>query len=230
MKYSILQLISLSQSFPSVNLIIFGGSEASLVATELATSKIPVILTSTRPAPDTFEKLDVQTGPPLSRSPAAILLEAGVKLGITLISGGMFWIFLFLWLLLLGENEFISKRFRSFENEGNGTHKDKSFEINISLVPVGDSHIHNTLLEAGWVGKFAGLTDTQSVGLVSWQIEEILGLPSAAGDSSPHDDQARGKEHGDFVVWEGRPLGMGASVVLTVDADEGVVGCWPDVQ
>lgn len=37
------------------------------------------------------------------------------------------------------------------------------------------------------------------------------------------------KEYGDFVVWEGRPLGMGASVVLTVDAED-VVACWPDVQ
>ena len=96
---------------------------------------------------------------------------------------------------------------------------------------MGDSHIHNTLLEAGWVGKFAGLTDTQSVGLVSWQIEEILGISSASQDSSSRDgDRAGGGGHGDFVVWEGRPLGMGASVVLTVDADEGVVGCWPEVQ
>ena len=71
-------------------MVIYGASEASLVATELAAAKIPLILTSTRPAPDSFEKLDVQTGPPLSRSPAAILLESGVKLAIDIGNTGMF--------------------------------------------------------------------------------------------------------------------------------------------
>jgi hypothetical protein len=33
----------------------------------------------------------------------------------------------------------------------------------------------------------------------------------------------------DFVVWEGNPLEFGASVVLTVDGDDGkVVECWPE--
>lgn len=89
-QYSILQLISLSQSFPSTNLILYGAAEAPLVATELAAAKIPVILTSTRPAPDTFEKLNVITGPPLSRSPAAVLLEAGVRLAISIANEGLF--------------------------------------------------------------------------------------------------------------------------------------------
>jgi len=69
---------------------------------------------------------------------------------------------------------------------------------------------------------------------VSWEIEEILGLSSSynphRGDVEKEDIKEEMKRHGDFVVWEGRPLGMGASVVLTVDAEEGVVGCWPNVQ
>lgn len=87
---SILQLISLSSSFPVVNIVIYGASEASLVATELAAARIPVILTSTRPAPDSFQKLDVQSGPPLSRSPAAVLIEAGVKLAIAIGNTGLY--------------------------------------------------------------------------------------------------------------------------------------------
>ena len=98
----------------------------------------------------------------------------------------------------------------------------------------GDSHIHNTFLEAGWVGKFAGLTDIQAVGLVSWQMEEILDISSVSKtqqqDDVKEEDRQAVERHSDFVVWEGRPLGMGASVVLTVDAEEGVVACWPDVQ
>jgi hypothetical protein len=52
------------------------------VAIELAEAKIPVILTGARPAPDTWEKKDVLVGPPLTRSPASILSDAGVKFGL----------------------------------------------------------------------------------------------------------------------------------------------------
>ncbi|KAH8660644.1 carbohydrate esterase family 9 protein-like protein [Tricladium varicosporioides] len=78
-EYDISQLLLLSKSHPSVNLIIYGGSSAHLIAPSLASHNIPVILTSARGAPDTFEKRHALPGPPLSRSPAAILYEAGVK-------------------------------------------------------------------------------------------------------------------------------------------------------
>jgi hypothetical protein len=53
------------------------------------------------------------------------------------------------------------------------------------------------------------------VDLVSRNIEVILGLDVK-------------EESRDFVVWEGDPLEFGGSVVLTVDGEVGVVGCWPD--
>jgi hypothetical protein len=71
-------------------------------------------------------------------------------------------------------------------------------------------------IEASWAAKFAGLSDHAAVDLVSRNIEEILGL-----------DVKENKR--DFVVWEGNPLEFGASVVLTVDGDDGkVVECWPE--
>ncbi|KAL3418578.1 hypothetical protein PVAG01_10294 [Phlyctema vagabunda] len=82
--YDIQQLIKIKQDFPTINLVLKGGSGLPLVAKELATAKIPVILTSSRGAPDTFEKLDTLTGPPLTPSPAQILSDAGVKFGIAI--------------------------------------------------------------------------------------------------------------------------------------------------
>jgi hypothetical protein len=39
-------------------------------------------------------------------------------------------------------------------------------------------------------------------------------------------ESAEGK--GDFVIWEGNPLELGASVVVSVDGDEGqIMDCWP---
>lgn len=83
-KYDIMQLIKIKNEFRSINLVILGGSEAPAVATELAAAKIPLILTANRPAPSTWETLDVLVGPPLTRSPASVLSEAGVKFGIAL--------------------------------------------------------------------------------------------------------------------------------------------------
>lgn len=89
---------------------------------------------------------------------------------------------------------------------------------NTLLSPSGDSHIHNIPIEAGWAAKFAGLSAKQAVNLVSRNVEEILGL-----------DVVEKKR--DFVVWEGNPLEFGASVVLGVDGQEGVVSlCWPESQ
>lgn len=39
-------------------------------------------MTANRGAPDTYEKINTLAGPPLSRSPAAVLASAGVKFGI----------------------------------------------------------------------------------------------------------------------------------------------------
>ncbi|KAK6580721.1 hypothetical protein PZA11_006957 [Diplocarpon coronariae] len=164
-EYDIQQLIKIKQDYRSLNLILFGGAGAPLVADQLAKAKIPVILTANRGAPDTFEKRFSLPGPPLSRSPAAILTEAGVK---------------------------------------------------YALAIKGDSHIHNIPIEAGWAGKFAGLSAEQAVNLVSRNVEEILGL---------HIEEAKR----DFVIWEGNPLEFGASVVIGVDGEDGVVSmCWPD--
>jgi hypothetical protein len=54
------------------------------VANELAAAKIPVILTANRDAQDTWEKRNSLPGPPLSKSPAAILAEAGVLFGLAI--------------------------------------------------------------------------------------------------------------------------------------------------
>ncbi|RDW68972.1 uncharacterized protein DSM5745_08732 [Aspergillus mulundensis] len=78
----IAQLILIKRDFPRVNLVIYGGHGAALLAKPLADADIPVILTGNRGAPDTWEKKDTLPGPPLSDSPAKILLDAGVLLGL----------------------------------------------------------------------------------------------------------------------------------------------------
>ncbi|KAJ3948759.1 hypothetical protein N0V92_013015 [Colletotrichum tropicale] len=72
------QIILLKREFPAVNFVIYGGHGAPLVARDLAEAKIPVILTSNRGAPDKWEKKNSFAGPPLSPSPAQILIDAGV--------------------------------------------------------------------------------------------------------------------------------------------------------
>ncbi|KAI8279499.1 hypothetical protein K4K59_008942 [Colletotrichum sp. SAR11_240] len=52
--------------------------DISQVARDLAEAKIPVILTGNRGAPDKWEKKNSFAGPPLSPSPAQILIDAGV--------------------------------------------------------------------------------------------------------------------------------------------------------
>jgi len=169
-EYDILQLIKLKTDYPDVNLVLLGGAEAHLVAADLATSMTPLILTRNRDAPDTFEKRHALPGPPLSRSPAAVLAEAGVEFGIAIV-----------------------------DSEG-------------------DSHIHNLAIEAGIAAKYAGLSEREAVDLVSRNIEKILGLNTEDG-----------KVKEDTVVWEGNPLELGASVVLSISGKGGVVGgCWLD--
>ncbi|KAG9237926.1 hypothetical protein BJ875DRAFT_452450 [Amylocarpus encephaloides] len=167
-EYDIMQLINVKKDFNTTDLVLLGGSSAHLVANELASSNIPLILTHPRPAPDTFPKLNSLPGPPLSRHPATALTEAGVKYAIA----------------ITGES---------------------------------DCHIHNLLIEASWAAKFAGLTKGEAVGLVSWRVDEILGLSGDGGDEK------------DFVVYEGDPLEFGARVVLGVEGGDGRVGmCWPE--
>ncbi|KAK0112059.1 hypothetical protein ONS96_001319 [Cadophora gregata f. sp. sojae] len=167
-EYDIMQLIRIKQDNPVLNLVIHGGYGAALVANELAEAKIPVILTANRGAPAAFEARFSLPGPPLSRSPAAVLTEAGVKYALS----------------ILGEGE--------------------------------TSHIHNIPIEAGWAAKYAGLSAKQAVNLVSRNVEDILGLEV--------DETKR-----DFVVWEGNPLGLGATVVVGVDGEDRVVSmCWPE--
>ncbi|WQF90026.1 Putative metal-dependent hydrolase, composite domain superfamily [Colletotrichum destructivum] len=72
------QVVLLKREFPSVNFVIFGGHGAPLVAKELSEAKIPVILTGNRGAPDKWEKRHTFAGPPLSPSPAQVLIDAGV--------------------------------------------------------------------------------------------------------------------------------------------------------
>lgn len=58
------------------------------VAADLARANIPIILTTNRGAPDSWEKKDVLVGPPLTLSPAQILSDAGVKFGLALAGFG----------------------------------------------------------------------------------------------------------------------------------------------
>ncbi|KAI8201208.1 hypothetical protein K4K53_007253 [Colletotrichum sp. SAR 10_77] len=57
---------------------IFGGGLLQGVAKDLAEAKIPVILTGNRGGPDKWEKKNSFAGPPLSPSPAQVLIDAGV--------------------------------------------------------------------------------------------------------------------------------------------------------
>ncbi|KAK1843196.1 carbohydrate esterase family 9 protein [Colletotrichum chrysophilum] len=72
------QIILLKRDFPAVNFVIYGGHGAPLVTRNLAEAKIPVILTGNRGAPDKWEKKNSFAGPPLSPSPAQVLIDAGV--------------------------------------------------------------------------------------------------------------------------------------------------------
>lgn len=57
-------------------------------ANELAAAKVPLILTGNHAGLDSWRKREALPGPPLSRSPADILHEAGVLFGIACPLGG----------------------------------------------------------------------------------------------------------------------------------------------
>ena len=75
-----------------------------------------------------------------------------------------------------------------------------------------ESSIHDLLLEASWAAKYAGLSEKETINLVSKNVEDILGL---------------GKTE-DIVIYEGNPLEFGASVVLSLDGKGGIDECWPE--
>lgn len=88
-QYDILQLIKLKNSHQlPLNMVLLGGAGAHLVAEEIAKSKTPLILTRNRGAPDTFEKRNALSGPPLTRSPAAVLADAGVLFALAITGEG----------------------------------------------------------------------------------------------------------------------------------------------
>ena len=82
---TIASLIHLKQtSLSSTNLIILGGSEAHLVARELASSQIPIILAPWSCEPLFWESRQCLPGPPLTdHFGAHILLNAGVKVAVS---------------------------------------------------------------------------------------------------------------------------------------------------
>ncbi|KAL1848622.1 hypothetical protein Plec18167_002247 [Paecilomyces lecythidis] len=88
----------------------------------------------------------------------------------------------------------------------------------LAFPPESDWHLHSLGIEASWAAKDAGLSPETAVNLVSRNIERILDIPV--------DEKSR-----DFVIYEGNPLQYGASVVLSVDGDDGSIStCWPESQ
>jgi imidazolonepropionase-like amidohydrolase len=77
-QYDILQLVAIKRDLPTLNLVIFGGAEAPLVAQEIAAANISLIFTHHRGAPDRWETKNMLTGPPLTRSAVSVLIEANV--------------------------------------------------------------------------------------------------------------------------------------------------------
>ncbi|ROW12348.1 hypothetical protein VMCG_00267 [Cytospora schulzeri] len=167
--HDIQQVILLKKDYPKVNAVILGGHEAPLFADEIAKAKIPLIFTGTRPGQDMWTKKDSPPGPPLSRSPADTLSEAGVFYAIALNTDGG---------------------------------------------PPGDPRIQSLALEASWTAKYAGLSEHDALGLVSTNVEEILGL----------------EKSGDVVVWEGNPLQFGTPVLAFQEQGGRLVlgSCWPN--
>ncbi|OAA52148.1 carbohydrate esterase family 9 protein [Cordyceps fumosorosea ARSEF 2679] len=88
-KYDIEQLIWVKNDHPDAKLVLVGAMEAPFVAEDLAAADIPVILTRDRGAPTTFRTRDGFVGPPLTRSIASHLKDAGVKFGLALLDLGM---------------------------------------------------------------------------------------------------------------------------------------------
>lgn len=89
-EHDIAQIIKLKHAFPRTRIAIFGAHGAHLVAHHLARANISVILTS-RGAPDTWEKAHALPGPPLSASPAQVLIDAGVLVALAVRGDSKVW-------------------------------------------------------------------------------------------------------------------------------------------
>lgn len=67
-----------------------GANMVDQVAKDLAAANISVILSENRPAPDVFRDSDAVVGPPLTRSVASYLKEAGVTFALAIFETGKF--------------------------------------------------------------------------------------------------------------------------------------------
>ncbi|KAK6193100.1 RNA-splicing factor [Pestalotiopsis sp. IQ-011] len=76
-------IVALKRDYKDVYIVVNGGHGAPMVADELAAAGIPVIISATRPGPTNWDRRDVFVGPPLTRSPASILSEAGVDYAVS---------------------------------------------------------------------------------------------------------------------------------------------------
>jgi hypothetical protein len=65
-----------------------GANKLNQVADDLAAANISVILSENRPAPDVFRDSDAVVGPPLTRSVASYLREAGVTFALAIFETG----------------------------------------------------------------------------------------------------------------------------------------------
>ncbi|KAH8680468.1 hypothetical protein BGZ61DRAFT_359170 [Ilyonectria robusta] len=83
--WDIQQIISIKRDFPTTGIVILGGAEAPLVASEISQANISIILTENRPAPAEFRHRDAVVGPPLTPCIARLLKEAGVTFAISLV-------------------------------------------------------------------------------------------------------------------------------------------------
>ncbi|KAL4758892.1 uncharacterized protein BDW70DRAFT_169809 [Aspergillus foveolatus] len=88
--------------------------------------------------------------------------------------------------------------------------------ISLGLAVSRNSKLHVMTREARWAGKFAGLSDKESIKLVSTNIDTIFGADE--------------KGDGDFVLWEGNPLRGEGAVVVSIRGDGEVSDCWPEID
>ncbi|CCX17451.1 Similar to Dihydropyrimidinase; acc. no. Q55DL0 [Pyronema omphalodes CBS 100304] len=83
-KDDIAQIILLSRQHPRTKFTIFNAAESYLLAHELAEAGISVILGPWRCAPHNWEGRRCLAGPPMTKSPVKILVDAGVNTGIAI--------------------------------------------------------------------------------------------------------------------------------------------------
>lgn len=145
----IAQLIRLKEQY-GFKLIIHGGIEAYLIASELAAAHVPVLLNHHRCTPETWDSARCLAGRPLTeRTNLQLLKEASVD---------------------------------------------------VAIVAYDDGALGELYWEAGWAALDAGLSEDEAIGLVSHDVQRILGIESKA-----------------FVVYQGNPLQFGSTLAFTFD-------------